>query len=41
MDKSYPVQEREQDHLQLVSHILTVDLKVVLRIGQILSDLSM
>ena len=30
---TYPVQEREQDDLQFVPHILAVDLKVVLRVG--------
>jgi hypothetical protein len=36
----YPVQEREQDDLQFVPHILAVDLKVVLRVGQILCYLT-
>ena len=36
----YPVQEREQDDLQFVPHILAVDLKVVLRVRQILCYLT-
>ena len=35
----YPMQKRKQDNLQLVPHILIVHLKVILWIGQILSDL--
>lgn len=34
------MQEREQDDLQFVPHILAVDLKVVLRVGQILCYLT-
>lgn len=37
---SYPVKERGEDDLQFVPHILAVDLKVVLRVGQILSNLT-
>jgi hypothetical protein len=37
----YPMQERKQNNLQLVSHILVIYLKVILWIGQVLSDLSM
>ena len=39
-NSSYPVKEREQDDLQFVPHILAVDLKVVLWVGQILSNLK-
>ena len=39
-NSAYPVKEREQDDLQFVPHILAVDLKIVLRVGQILSNLT-
>ena len=35
----YPMQERKQDNLQSVPHILVVDLKVILWIREILGDL--